>query len=111
VNQWFETYLRNRKQYVEIKYMENTSRTFKKVASTLKETKGAVPQGSFLGPGLFLLYTWWVGSKEALNNRYMFCNIKTIIMTIVYIYIYVAKWDFIIRTSMVWTVSERGSTR
>jgi hypothetical protein len=27
VNQWFKTYLCNRKQYVEIKYMDNTRKT------------------------------------------------------------------------------------
>jgi hypothetical protein len=55
VNQWFKSYLSNQKQYVEIKYMENTSQILEKFTSTLKETKGAVPQGSVLGPVLFLL--------------------------------------------------------
>ena len=56
VNQWFTSYLSNRKQYVEINYTENTSRTSEKYKSTLKELKGGVPQGSVLGPVLFLLY-------------------------------------------------------
>jgi hypothetical protein len=55
-NQWFTSYLCNRKQYVEINYTENTSQTMKKYKSTLKELKGGVPQGSVLGPVLFLLY-------------------------------------------------------
>jgi hypothetical protein len=56
VNQWFKSYLCNRKQDVEINYMENTSQISEKFTSTLKETKGGVPQGSVLGPVLFLLY-------------------------------------------------------
>jgi hypothetical protein len=56
VNQWFKTYLSNRKQYVEIKYMDNTRKTTRKYTSTLKEMTGGVPQGSVLGPILFLLY-------------------------------------------------------
>jgi hypothetical protein len=56
VNQWFKTYLCNQKQYAEIKYMENTSRISEKFPSALKEMKGGVPQGSVLGPFLFLLY-------------------------------------------------------
>ena len=56
VNQWFKSYLFNRKQYVEINYMESKSRISEKFTSTIKETKGGVPQGSVLGPVLFLLY-------------------------------------------------------
>jgi len=57
VNQWFKSYLCNRKQYTEINYMENTSQSSEKFTSTLKEMKGEVPQGLVFGPGLFLLYT------------------------------------------------------
>jgi hypothetical protein len=56
VNQWFKSYLCNRKQYTEINYMENTSQISEKFISTLKETKGGVPQGSVLSPVLFQLY-------------------------------------------------------
>jgi hypothetical protein len=36
--------------------MENISRISEKFTSTLKETKGGVPQGSVLGPIFVLLY-------------------------------------------------------
>jgi hypothetical protein len=45
VNQWFKSYLCNRKQYVKINYMENTSQILEKFTSTVQETKGGVPQG------------------------------------------------------------------
>ena len=50
-NQWFKSYLSHRKQCVEIK--SKNQGTF---VSTTREIAHGVPQGSTLGPLLFLLY-------------------------------------------------------
>ena len=45
-NNWFESYLSNRLQYVSIQGFD----------SDVREIKHGIPQGSVLGPLLFLLY-------------------------------------------------------
>ena len=45
-NDWFRSYLYQRKQFVQINYIK----------STIKEVECGVPQGSTLGPLLFLVY-------------------------------------------------------
>jgi hypothetical protein len=50
-NTWMESYLSNRKQYVELK-----SQRQGKAISTTRHTDIGVPQGSILGPLLFSLY-------------------------------------------------------
>lgn len=55
---WFESYLRNRSQYVEFR----TSVSQKKIIST------GVPQGSILGPLLFLIY---VNDISKVSNKFI----------------------------------------
>lgn len=52
--QWIKSYLSNRRQSVVIKKITNNE--LKTFSSELKENKFGVPQGSILGPILFLLY-------------------------------------------------------
>jgi hypothetical protein len=53
-NQWFQYYLSNRTQFVEITHLENN--TQKKYSLSHRKYLSDVPQGSVLGPILFLLY-------------------------------------------------------
>lgn len=50
-NQWMESYLSNREQYVELKSLKQG-----KATSAIRRTSIGVPQGSILGPILFSLY-------------------------------------------------------
>ena len=50
-NKWMESYLTNRKQFVELKFLKRG-----KVISSTREGDIGVPQGSILGPLLFSLY-------------------------------------------------------
>lgn len=52
---WFKSYLQNRKQFVEITYLNKLNQLIN-FNSKLKEIKYGVPQGSILGPILFLCY-------------------------------------------------------
>ena len=58
-NSWFKSYLSNRKQFVSINGYD----------SGLAEIKCGVPQGSVLGPLLFLLYI------NDLNQAIKFCKV------------------------------------
>jgi hypothetical protein len=53
-NLWFKTYLSNYSQFVEITRLE-TSNTKNRYFSSLKKSAYGVPQGSILGPILFIL--------------------------------------------------------
>lgn len=53
-NNWFRSYLSNRKQAVELKY--HSSHTISNHLSDFEIIKHGVPQGSILGPLLFLIY-------------------------------------------------------
>lgn len=53
-NMWFSSYLNERRQVVEM--IINESNTRKRCFSSVQKVKAGVPQGSILGPLLFLVY-------------------------------------------------------
>ena len=56
-NKWFENYLKNRKQYLEIYETQ----------SDLLDIKCGIPQGSIVGPIVFLIYINDIGNSNKLN--------------------------------------------
>jgi retron-type reverse transcriptase len=54
--EWMRSYLADRSQFVEIHHMDQNTLKIKTVTLTLKEIEYGVPQGSVLGPLLFLMF-------------------------------------------------------
>jgi len=56
VNKWFQSYLTNRTQSVEISHVDKRECFQYKLQSSLRTITHGVPQGSILSPLLFLIY-------------------------------------------------------
>uniref|UniRef100_A0A1B6M2N5 Reverse transcriptase domain-containing protein n=1 Tax=Graphocephala atropunctata TaxID=36148 RepID=A0A1B6M2N5_9HEMI len=67
---WFESYLTNRKQYVEVCHLNDFNQFINSVSST-NIVKHGVPQGSILGPLLFLIYL--TGLPSIINQPSKMC--------------------------------------
>jgi hypothetical protein len=55
-HEWFQSYLKNRQQIVEIDFFDDDNKTLTKVRSSTINTTCSIPQGSVLGCILFILY-------------------------------------------------------
>jgi len=56
VNNWFQSYLTNRTQFVEMSQTDRNKYTQHRFQYSSRETSHGTPQGSILGPLLFLIY-------------------------------------------------------
>lgn len=55
-HKWFQSYLSNRKQYVQLEYHNSQTGMIENVQSEVECMTGSIPQGSVLGCILFLIY-------------------------------------------------------
>ena len=60
---WFQSYITNRKQYVQ----------FQNVKSNLATISTGVPQGSIIGPLLFIIYINNLSNATSFFNSYNLC--------------------------------------
>jgi hypothetical protein len=56
MHNWLASYLSDRKQCVQIGYLDEKNRQIRQITSAIESTSGSIPQGSVLGCLLFLAY-------------------------------------------------------
>lgn len=79
---WFSSYLNNRQQYVEIEHMEEGKycNYLKKYTSKPQTVKYGVPQGSILGPLLFLCYLGGLPQKVTMGSVCLYADDTNLII-------------------------------
>ena len=71
INKWFESYLSNRKHFVSINGFD----------SNLHDVNHGVPQGSVLGPLLFLIYINDLNRSIKFSKTYHFADDTNLLIT------------------------------
>lgn len=80
---WFQSYLSDRSQYVEINYLSKHNKIIK-ASSHHNALKFGVPQGSILGPLLFLCYMGGIDralTQKPDSNLYLYADDANLVMS------------------------------